>query len=121
MNRTVCIIPARMDSSRFPGKPLANLLGMPLVLHVWHRCLLCTAFERVVVATCDDEIRIVDMEIGESATGSLLVEIKVLTPGGSSANPLEGSTGHSPEASILNRGTKPRPARPESHTHRRHT
>ena len=67
MTRTVCIIPARMDSSRFPGKPLANLLGMPLVLHVWHRCRLCTAFERVVVATCDDEIRIAVEDAGGEA------------------------------------------------------
>lgn len=56
MTRAVCIIPARMASSRFPGKPLAPLLGMPLILHVWHRCRLCPGFERVVVATCDREI-----------------------------------------------------------------
>lgn len=52
----VCIIPARMASIRFPGKPLAPLLGMALVLHVWHRCCLCDGFERVVIATCDEEI-----------------------------------------------------------------
>ena len=55
--RTVCVIPARMGSVRFPGKPLAPLLGMPLVLHVWNRCRLCQGFERIVVATCDAEIR----------------------------------------------------------------
>lgn len=54
--RSVCVIPARMGSSRFPGKPLAPLLGMPLILHVWHRCRLFEPFERVVVATCDREI-----------------------------------------------------------------
>jgi 3-deoxy-manno-octulosonate cytidylyltransferase (CMP-KDO synthetase) len=54
--RAICVIPARMASSRFPGKPLAPLLGMPLVLHVWHRCRLFDGFERVVVATCDVEI-----------------------------------------------------------------
>ena len=57
MTRALCVIPARMGSSRFPGKPLAPLLGMPLVVHVWHRCRLYDGFERVVVATCDDEIR----------------------------------------------------------------
>ena len=54
--RAICVIPARMASSRFPGKPLAPMLGMPLVLHVWHRCRLFDGFERVVVATCDTEI-----------------------------------------------------------------
>ena len=56
MTRAVCVIPARMASSRFPGKPLAKLLGMPLILHVLHRCRLCPGFERVVVATCDEPI-----------------------------------------------------------------
>lgn len=56
MTRSVCVIPARMGSSRFPGKPLAAMLGMPLILHVWHRCRLFEPFERVVVATCDREI-----------------------------------------------------------------
>lgn len=55
--KTVCIIPARMASSRFPGKPLAPLLGLALVLHVHDRCRLTEGLERVVVATCDDEIR----------------------------------------------------------------
>ena len=54
--RSVCVIPARMASSRFPGKPLAPLLGMPLIRHVWARCRLFEGFERVIVATCDEEI-----------------------------------------------------------------
>lgn len=56
MTRVVCVIPARMGSSRFPGKPLVPLLGIPLVLHVWERCRLFERFERVVIATCDPEI-----------------------------------------------------------------
>lgn len=64
--RAVCIIPARMGSSRFPGKPIAPLLGLPLILHVWRRCRMATGFERVVVATCDEPIRqIVEGDGGE--------------------------------------------------------
>ncbi|MBC7952344.1 MAG: 3-deoxy-manno-octulosonate cytidylyltransferase [Rhodospirillaceae bacterium] len=54
--KTVCIIPARMASSRFPNKPLAPMLGMALVLHVWHRCRLASGLDHVVVATCDEAI-----------------------------------------------------------------
>jgi 3-deoxy-manno-octulosonate cytidylyltransferase (CMP-KDO synthetase) len=54
--KTVCIIPARMASTRFPGKPMEPLLGMPLILHVWHRCRLAKGLDRVVVATCDQVI-----------------------------------------------------------------
>ncbi|HTH15888.1 MAG TPA: 3-deoxy-manno-octulosonate cytidylyltransferase [Magnetospirillum sp.] len=55
--RTVCVIPARMGSSRYPGKPLEPMLGLALVLHVWHRCRLTPGLDRVVIATCDEEIR----------------------------------------------------------------
>lgn len=65
--RSVCVIPARMGSSRYPGKPLERLLGMPLVLHVWHRCRLQPAFERVVVATCDAEIAVAVESAGGEA------------------------------------------------------
>ncbi|MEQ9325778.1 MAG: 3-deoxy-manno-octulosonate cytidylyltransferase [Rhodospirillales bacterium] len=54
--KLVCVIPARMGSSRYPGKPLAPLLGLPLVLHVLDRCRLYEKFDAVVVATCDTEI-----------------------------------------------------------------
>lgn len=55
--KTVAIIPARMGSSRFPGKPLVPLLGRPMIEHVYRRTRLCSALADVVVATCDDEIR----------------------------------------------------------------
>ncbi len=54
---TVAYIPVRMGSSRFPGKPLAPILGMPMVEHVYHRTRLCSALDEVCVATPDDEIR----------------------------------------------------------------
>ena len=50
------IIPARMSSSRFPGKPLAKILGMPMVGHVYQRCKMSDAISAVYVATCDEEI-----------------------------------------------------------------
>lgn len=52
----VAIIPARMASSRFPGKPLAKILGMPMIGHVYHRCCLSDLLTSVFVATCDREI-----------------------------------------------------------------
>jgi 3-deoxy-manno-octulosonate cytidylyltransferase (CMP-KDO synthetase) len=50
------VIPARMGSSRFPGKPLAPILGRPMIEHVYRRTALCSAVNDVVVATCDREI-----------------------------------------------------------------
>ena len=50
------IIPARMASSRFPGKPLAKINGIPMVGHVYYRCKMCALLSDVWVATCDNEI-----------------------------------------------------------------
>lgn len=58
MSNPVCVIPARMGSSRYPGKPLEPLLGLALVLHVYERCRLCADFSEVIIATCDKEIMI---------------------------------------------------------------
>lgn len=54
--RVICVIPARMGSSRFPGKPMADMLGLPMILHVMKRCELNASLDRTVVATCDQEI-----------------------------------------------------------------
>ena len=57
MPRIVGIIPARMSSTRFPGKPLANINGIPMVGHVYYRAKLCKSLDDVYVATCDKEIQ----------------------------------------------------------------
>ena len=51
------IIPARMASSRYPGKPLASILGLPMVEHVRRRAQLAEGVDLVVVATCDGSIK----------------------------------------------------------------
>lgn len=64
-NLITVVIPARMASSRYPGKPLASILGLPLIEHVRRRALLAEQAGLVVVATCDIEIK----EAVESAGG----------------------------------------------------
>ncbi len=54
--KTVGMIPARMGSSRFPGKPLAELLGKSMLEHVYKRCALSESLDDLYVATCDREI-----------------------------------------------------------------
>lgn len=60
----LCIIPARMGSSRFPGKPLAPLLGKPMIGHVYERVSRCRSLTTTVVATCDSEIEAYVSSIG---------------------------------------------------------
>jgi 3-deoxy-manno-octulosonate cytidylyltransferase (CMP-KDO synthetase) len=54
--KIVAVIPARMGSSRFPGKPLASLLGLSMIEHVYRRTAMCRMLDATYVATCDREI-----------------------------------------------------------------
>jgi 3-deoxy-manno-octulosonate cytidylyltransferase (CMP-KDO synthetase) len=53
--RPIVLIPARMDSSRFPGKPLAEIHGEPMIVHVWRRATEADVGP-VVVACAEREI-----------------------------------------------------------------
>ena len=53
---TVVVIPARMGSTRFPGKPLARILGRPMIEHVFIRAAMAPGVDGVYIATCDKEI-----------------------------------------------------------------
>lgn len=50
------IIPARMASTRFPGKPLENICGIPMIGHVYFRSKMAKILNEVYVATCDQDI-----------------------------------------------------------------
>jgi len=56
-HRILGIIPARWASTRFPGKPLHEIAGKPLVQHVWERCQQCKLLDDVVIATDDARIQ----------------------------------------------------------------
>jgi len=62
--RIIAVVPARLESSRFPNKPLAPILKLPMVEHVRRRALLCDAVDEVYVATCDEPIRDVVQQAG---------------------------------------------------------
>jgi 3-deoxy-manno-octulosonate cytidylyltransferase (CMP-KDO synthetase) len=49
----VAVIPARMASTRFPGKPLALICGKPMIQHVYEHASACPLIGRVVVAADD--------------------------------------------------------------------
>ena len=65
--KTLALIPARMGSSRFPGKPLANILGKPMIEHVYERVSNSRSVDFVAVATCDTAIFDFIQSIGGTA------------------------------------------------------
>lgn len=54
--RVTAIIPARYASTRFPGKPLADILGKPMIQWVYERTAKSASIDRVIVATDDERI-----------------------------------------------------------------
>jgi|APSaa5957512535_1039671.scaffolds.fasta_scaffold65672_2 3-deoxy-manno-octulosonate cytidylyltransferase (CMP-KDO synthetase) len=54
--KIIGIIPARMASTRFPGKPMAKINGIPMIGHVYKRSKMAKILDEVYVATCDKEI-----------------------------------------------------------------
>lgn len=61
------IIPARMGSSRFPGKPLREIAGIPMVGHCYFRSAMSQRLDQVYIATCDQEIVDYANSIGATA------------------------------------------------------
>jgi 3-deoxy-manno-octulosonate cytidylyltransferase (CMP-KDO synthetase) len=54
--KVVAIIPARFASSRFPGKPLVDLGGKPMIQRTYERVKAVEGFDRIVIATDDERI-----------------------------------------------------------------
>ena len=62
--KTIAVIPARMGSSRFPGKPLAKILGRPMIEHIYKRVAMSKSLDATYIATCDEEIRQIAEDFG---------------------------------------------------------
>lgn len=54
--KILCVIPARYASTRLPGKPLADIVGKPMIQHVYERSAQATIPQQVVVATDDEKV-----------------------------------------------------------------
>lgn len=77
--QAVAIIPARLGSTRFPRKVLADRTGFPLIRHVWDQARRAGSISRVVIATDADEVR-----AAADAFGAECVMTRADHPNGSS-------------------------------------
>ena len=55
-NKILALIPARMGSSRFPGKPMAEIINKPMIGHVYDNVKKNNLIDCLAVATCDEQI-----------------------------------------------------------------
>lgn len=63
MSSTIVVIPARMQATRLPGKPMADIHGLPMIVHVWRQAMAAET-GRVVVATDSEEVRTAIQQAG---------------------------------------------------------
>ena len=90
----IVVIPARLASQRLPSKPLADIHGEPMIVHVWRRAIAAD-FARVVVACADAEIVEVVEKVGGEAvltdpkipSGTDRVQAPIATPCPTGARP----------------------------------
>ncbi len=66
MSSALIVIPARLQASRLPGKPLADIHGEPMIVHVWRRAM-AAELGRVIVATDAEEIMAAIRKVGGEA------------------------------------------------------
>lgn len=56
MNVVIAVIPARYGSTRLPGKALADIAGVPMIVRVWQQTRKARLLQRVLIATDDERI-----------------------------------------------------------------
>jgi 3-deoxy-manno-octulosonate cytidylyltransferase (CMP-KDO synthetase) len=105
--KAIAIIPARMAASRFPGKPLATLLGMPMIGHCYHRTSLSPGLLATYVATCDQQIAEYVSGIGGSVVMTAATHNRATTRTAEALETIEGKTGESVDVVVMVQGDEP--------------
>lgn len=76
--KTLAVIPARYSSTRLPGKPLAEIAGVPLVVRVLNNVRSCSSVDRVIVAADDERVA----DVVRAAGGEVFMTPSGLPSGG---------------------------------------
>lgn len=101
------IIPARMASTRFPGKPLARIREIPMVGHVYFRSKMCKALNEVYVATCDKEIADYVESIGAKVIMTAPTHQRASDRAAEAMLKIEHRTGQRVDVAVMIQGDEP--------------
>jgi len=105
--KAIGIIPARLGATRFPGKPMAKIHGMPMVGHCYHRTRLASGITSTYVATCDDEIATYVRGIGGSAIMTSPEHTRATTRTAEAMEHIESETGEQCDVVVMVQGDEP--------------
>lgn len=105
--KAIAIIPARLGATRFPGKPMALIHGIPMVGHCYYRAGMCKAVAATYVATCDDEIAAYIGSIGGRAVMTSPTHTRASDRSAEAMLAIEGETGEKVDVVIMLQGDEP--------------
>ena len=105
--KAIGVIPARMGASRFPGKPMATLLGMPMIGHCYHRTRLAQGLEAAYVATCDQPIVDYVEGVGGRAVMTSTTHNRATTRTAEALEIIEQKTGERVDVVVMVQGDEP--------------
>jgi 3-deoxy-manno-octulosonate cytidylyltransferase (CMP-KDO synthetase) len=105
--RIIAVIPARMGSSRFPGKPLAMIDGIPMLGHVYFRSRLNRRLDTVYIATCDEEIRRYALSIGAECVMTSPLHERASDRTAEAAAIIDKRSGRSGDVVVMIQGDEP--------------
>ena len=103
----IAIVPARMGSSRFPGKPLALLHAVPMVGHVALRTAMCARLSGTYVATCDAVIAEYAQSAGLQAVMTGDHHVRCTTRTAEAMLKIEAMTGKKADIVVMVQGDEP--------------
>jgi 3-deoxy-manno-octulosonate cytidylyltransferase (CMP-KDO synthetase) len=105
--KAIGIIPARMAATRFPGKPLAKILGMPMIGHCYHRTRLAPGLIAAYVATCDRPIADYIEGIGGRVIMTSMAHNRAATRTAEALEVIECQTGEQVDVVVMVQGDEP--------------
>lgn len=103
----VGIIPARMASSRFPGKPLVKICGIPMIGHVYLRSKMSKMINEVYVATCDKEIKEYIDSLGGKTVMTAMTHERASDRAAEAVLKIEDETGRKVDIVVMIQGDEP--------------
>jgi 3-deoxy-manno-octulosonate cytidylyltransferase (CMP-KDO synthetase) len=105
--KAIGIIPARLNATRYPNKPMALIHGMPMVGHCYHRTRLASGLAAAYVATCDEEIAAYVRSIGGTAIMTATTHTRATTRTAEAMEQIEAATGEQADVVVMVQGDEP--------------
>ena len=105
--KAIAVIPARMGASRYPNKPMAKILGMPMVGHCYFRTKLAPGVSETYVATCDAVIADYVASIGGKAIMTSTSHTRATDRTAEAVEKIEAQNGERVDVVIMVQGDEP--------------